>query len=466
MFSMRVIIFSLIAVFALFLGMVFAFPAEDGDFAKVEFNRFALLAEVADSPRLRMQGLSKKNILPESHAMLFLFEDADRHAIWMKDMNFPIDIFWIRDGKVVDIEENASAPLMSNDTRLPAYVPDVPADSVLETRAGVAEKYGIKIGDGVRISIHGADVHIAERSNIVSGESPFPGEEYYIDTLRRTLVQGRDFTIGNLLQETPEYKKYAVSYRVGAVQLAGVINIPSVTPPNTGFPVLILNHGLIDPKIYYTGRGSKREQDFFTRHDYITVHPDYRGYASSSPRTNTHHDFYVGYTEDVIGLIDALREYRAKKPLIDTERIGMWGHSMGGGIASRIMVLRPEIRAYVLFAPISAEAEDNFYELSEEERAWLAETYGTIDAGRAVYEKISPLTYFKNITSPVQLHHGTGDKAVPIRFSEKMYDALMSNKKKAEFFIYPDESHEFIKDWPLAIERSLQFFDRYVKDAR
>ena len=142
----------------------------------------------------------------------------------------------------------------------------------------------------------------------------------------------------------------------------------------------------------------------------------------------------------------------------------MWGHSMGGGIAARIMVLRPEVRAYVLFAPISADVEDNFYELKKSEVAWLHATYGP--AGAAGYRMMSPLTYFKDVAGPVQLHHGTADKDVPIAFSEKMYEALTKYGKKTEFFTYQGESHEFGEAWIVAVERAAQFFDKYVKNTR
>ena len=147
---------------------------------------------------------------------------------------------------------------------------------------------------------------------------------------------------------------------------------------------------------------------------------------------------------------------------MDGHRIGMWGHSMGGGIAARIMALRSDVKAFVLFAPISADVEDNFFELTPEEIQWIHDTYG--HAGDPVYRKMSPIEYFADVSAPVQIHHGDGDTAVPLLFSQKMYDALKQNGKKAEFFIYPGEKHEFINDWQLAADRALQFFDHYVKN--
>ena len=266
--------------------------------------------------------------------------------------------------------------------------------------------------------------------------------------------------MGEKLEIKSGYDKFVISYTFGDLTISGVMNVPKGVPPQSGFPVLILNHGLIPPSIYTTGRGSKREQDFFASHGYVTIHADYRGLASSSPDIAAHHDFYVGYSQDVMALLDAIE--RNPLPFMDTTRIGMWGHSMGGGITSRVMVLRPEVKAFVLFAPISTDVEDNFYELSAEEIQWLHDTYGA--RGDPIYRNMSPIEYFGDVAAPVQIHVGTADTAVPPLFSENIYQALKREGKSVEYFIYPGQKHEFINDWPLAAARALQFFDHYVKN--
>ena len=297
---------------------------------------------------------------------------------------------------------------------------------------------------------------------MAASPSAIPGEEYFIETLREDPPRGSNFKFEKMLETNRAYQKLLISYQSDGLTLTGVMDVPFGPAPKDGFPVLILNHGLISPTVYYSGRGSRREQDFFARRGYITIHPDYRGHAGSSPNPVKGHDFYAGYSRDVLGLIDALK--RQDQHLIDLERIGMWGHSMGGGIAARVAVLSTDVKAVVLFAPISADAEDNFYELAAAEVKRLRRTYGP--AGADVYRRISPLTYFTDVGAPMQLHHGLNDKEVPIAFSQKMYQALAGLGKKTELFTYPGEKHEFADAWQLAAERSLQFFDRYVKSAR
>lgn len=476
----------LLAFIALALGVTISLPAENRELVIVKVRGSTILAEVARDPSSRAQGLGRRNSLPEEEGMLFVFAESSYPSIWMKDMGFALDILWIRNGKIVDLEENAPPPSPGvRPESLPIYTPDVPARLVLEANAGFAKKFKVNIGDEIKIfSEKGQALEFYDPLNNAGvkagdtgrggGESieSLPGSEYFIETNRAKFYRGANFRTGETISSNGVYKKVQIFYDFGDLRLTGVMNIPEGDAPPSGFPVLILNHGLIPPEIYFSGRGSRREQDFFARHGYVTIHPDYRFHAiepgahksvnDPSPRGLAHHDFYAGYTEDVLALIAALKEYDS--PRLDLSRMGMWGHSMGGGIAARFMTLNQDVRAYVLFAPISADAEDNFYELPEKEVEWLHKTYG--EEGARVYNRISPLTYFEDLVAPVQLHHGSADKDVPLAFSEKMFNALRTNGKKVEFFVYPGEGHEFGDAWSLAAERALQFFDKYVMGAR
>ena len=486
---LRIIILVGIALCGIVIGTIFSSrTTAHEEFVTVSVRGVSLIAQIARDPRAQAIGLSGRDSIAENQAMLFLFDVPSRYGFFMKGMKFPIDIFWIRNGFIVDIEEYAPPPAVGTPaTPFQVYEPDVPADTVLETIAGFSKSHDIKIGDAIAVGgTHGVPWVGSAWDALRNDVAPAPGEEYFIQNLRAHPPVGNNFTIGKVLASTDGYQKFAISYQSDSVPLTGVMNVPFGPTPQGGFPVLILNHGLINPQIYFSGRGSRREQDFFARHGYVTIHPDYRGYSSTTPlQAETaqmsanaasigwpwygaspvfpeHHDFYEGYTKDVLSLINALKE--SKSPIMDTGRIGMWGHSMGGGIAMRVAVRTIDIRAFVLFAPISADVEDNFYELTPQEVSWLHETYG--QAGAGVYKMMSPITYFDDISAPVQLHHGFADTDVPIAFSQKVFATLTADEKKVEFFTYPGEKHEFVNAWPLAATRALQFFDKYVKNAR
>ncbi|MFY9463353.1 MAG: DUF192 domain-containing protein, partial [Candidatus Sungiibacteriota bacterium] len=284
--NVRVMIIGAVGLFGFAIGAVFALPIFHKDFTTVAINGARLIVEVAAEPQSQSRGLSGRESMTPNQAMLFLFAKSDKHAFWMKGMKFPIDIFWIKNGVIADIEERVPVPVSGlSDASLPIYRPDVPADVVLETVAGFARDHNVRIGDTVAISGAGAmaQANAAVMSGAPAVMPPVAGEEYFIEYLRQHPPAGSDFVIGKILARTDAYNKFAITYLVDNLTITGVMNVPVGPIPAGGFPTLILNHGLIYPKIYFSGRGSKREQDYFARHGYVTIHPDYRGYASITP---------------------------------------------------------------------------------------------------------------------------------------------------------------------------------------
>ena len=104
---------------------------------------------VADTATKRTQGLSGVSAMGENEGMLFLFPIPAKYSFWMKDMNFPIDIIWIRDGKIAGVSENLPAPTGNGVFSLPNYTPESAVDMVLEIGAGNSKKYGFQVGHEV-----------------------------------------------------------------------------------------------------------------------------------------------------------------------------------------------------------------------------------------------------------------------------------------------------------------------------
>jgi len=146
------------AIFILFLlGMIilplisgWSFHASDPAPKIIVGNQtFKLL--LANSPLEKKTGLSYKASLPLDYGMLFRFQKPDYYSFWMKDMKFPIDIIFIRDGKIVTIYKNAEPPLHGTQN-LAKFSPTEPADTVLEINAGLSEKYNFCHGTKVSFS--------------------------------------------------------------------------------------------------------------------------------------------------------------------------------------------------------------------------------------------------------------------------------------------------------------------------
>lgn len=107
--------------------------------------------EIANTVATRARGLSGRASLTEGWGMLFLFSQPSVQMFWMRDMQFPIDIIWIRDNEVVGFAEGALPPKTGESPA--TFTSPLPVDKVLEVNAGFVEKYGVKIGDRVELEL-------------------------------------------------------------------------------------------------------------------------------------------------------------------------------------------------------------------------------------------------------------------------------------------------------------------------
>jgi len=112
-------------------------------------DRATVTVELARTTEEKMRGLSGRTNLKIGHGMLFVYDRPQPVGIWMKDMRFPLDIIWIRAGRIVQIEQNAPplAPVG------PERVYTATADLVLEVPAGFSAARKIRVGDPVKAEI-------------------------------------------------------------------------------------------------------------------------------------------------------------------------------------------------------------------------------------------------------------------------------------------------------------------------
>lgn len=126
-----------------------------GNNAKKEVQRKIILlngekisVELANTDYLRARGLSYRASLCENCGMLFVFDTYSHHSFWMNEMNFPLDIIYLKDNKVSEIFE--SVPVKTNDKTTRIY-PENEADSVLELNSGWSRAHNLQIGDNLDI---------------------------------------------------------------------------------------------------------------------------------------------------------------------------------------------------------------------------------------------------------------------------------------------------------------------------
>ncbi|PIY63317.1 hypothetical protein COY93_00765 [Candidatus Uhrbacteria bacterium CG_4_10_14_0_8_um_filter_58_22] len=107
--------------------------------------------EVAASDSTRQRGLSGRAGLPEDAGVLFLFSEPKKYAFWMKDMRFPIEAIWIRDGQVVDLSYGLLPPSEGEPPQV--FTPLESAGAVLEVPAGFIERHDIRLGQSATADV-------------------------------------------------------------------------------------------------------------------------------------------------------------------------------------------------------------------------------------------------------------------------------------------------------------------------
>lgn len=101
--------------------------------------------EIADTAYKRETGLMYRNELGKQQGMLFIFEEAQYLAFYMKNTKISLDIIYINEDKeIINIFENT---LVMDETALASKSI---AKYVLELNAGKVQKWGIEIGDYIR----------------------------------------------------------------------------------------------------------------------------------------------------------------------------------------------------------------------------------------------------------------------------------------------------------------------------
>lgn len=292
-----------------------------------------------------------------------------------------------------------------------------------------------------------------------------PPHSVSLQALIQKELTGRDLKLGRVLARTGEYTRYFVTYKSGALTISGIMNVPVGAGP---FPVLVLNHGYIDPDVYVNGQGLRREQDYLAREGYVVLHTDYRNHAASDDDPHYEIGLRLGYTEDVLNAVMAIRG--SKLPYLDRERIGLLGRSMGGGVTFNAAVVRPDlIDAVVVFAPVSSNAVDNFnrwFRRDDDRRALaerIADTYGSPEENPEFWRNVSSVNFFERIGVPIVIHHGTEDESVPIAWSEKTAAALRVAGKDVRYFVYEGEHHAFGPLWPRSMRRTVAYLDGLLK---
>jgi fermentation-respiration switch protein FrsA (DUF1100 family) len=320
----------------------------------------------------------------------------------------------------------------------------------------------------------GGPVAATANTNAPDVEIPVEPETLTIAYLRQQEYPGSEIVVEQTLAPGSNYSRHIVSYESEGLNIDAYMTVPNGTPPATGWPVVVFNHGYIPPEVYRPTERYIAYQDAFARNGYIVLRPDYRGHASSEGEATGAYGS-PGYTIDVLNAVASIKQY----PAADPNRIGMWGHSLGGFISLRAMLVDPDIKAGVIWAGVVGSYEDMLNNwrrrrnsipstIPQRARRWrqqLQEQMGTPAENPAYWRSISANSFLEDLSGPVQFHHGDADGDVPVEFSRTAAQQVLDAGGVSEYYEYPGDDHNLSGYFNTAMERSVAFMDQHVKNA-
>ena len=282
---------------------------------------------------------------------------------------------------------------------------------------------------------------------------------------------GSAITVVQELDRGGNYRRYYVYYLSEGLKIYALLTVPNGEPPEGGWPGIVFNHGYIPPDVYKTTERYIAYVDRLASAGYVVFRIDYRGHdRSEGEASGAYGD--PGYLTDVLNAVASLQAY----PGINPEKIGMWGHSMGGYLTLRAMVISPEIQAGVIWAGVVVSYPEMLYNWSRTgsftpspssrgtgwRSGWI-DLYGTPEQNPVFWNAVSANSYLADLSGPLQLHHGTADEDVPVSFSVRLAEQVRLAGRGAELYLYEGDNHNISLYFTQAMDRTIEFFDRYLK---
>jgi uncharacterized protein len=290
--------------------------------------------------------------------------------------------------------------------------------------------------------------------------SPDPYQGLSIEELAARRYGGGQLEIVDTMESNDAFTRYLITYPSDGLTIYGYMNVPN---EGSRFPVVVVLHGYVQPEAYQTVAYTERYADNLAEAGYMVIHPNLRNHPPSDPGPNP---FRVGYAIDVLNLIAIIRQ-QSQDPLgylrrADPDRIYLWGHSMGGGVAMRVMAVdnSPYLRAAVLYGSMSGDERLNF----ERIRQWSGGSSGDFElqASSQVLRAVSPVAHLERIRAAVSIHYSLADDVVPPAWSEDLCRLLQARSHPVECHAYEGLPHTFVgRGDALFMEQVVDFFGRH-----
>lgn len=210
------------------------------------------------------------------------------------------------------------------------------------------------------------------------------------------------------------------------------------------FPLVIICHGFIGSRIGVDRLFVKTAKEL-ALHDYVVLRFDYSGCGESDGEYGkTGLDQLIEQTRSVI-------DFGAKLPSVDSERIILLGHSLGGATATLTAAADKRIKKLILWAAVGEPFKDLTRIVGEEKMNKLVQSPAIDYHGYLLYRKFFqsltayfPLGQASSFRGDTLVVHGTDDRDIPVTYCQKYYDAFLKrNRGNCSMKIIEDANHTF-----------------------
>lgn len=254
------------------------------------------------------------------------------------------------------------------------------------------------------------------------------------DVIRPVVVnQDVQQAVDNIQRQPLEF--FRVEARDG-VALDGYIMRPADFDPSKKYPILFYIYGEPWGQTVANKWGGSTYlwHTMLTQQGYIVASIDNRG--TKSPRgfewrRSIYKNLGVITVRDQY---DALQAMAERWEFIDTDRVGIWGHSGGGSQTLNALFRYPD--TYHMGMALAPVPDLTLYDTIYQERY-----SGLLPESAERYKETSAITHAEHLQGDLLLVHGTGDDNVHFQGSERLVNELIKHGKQFEFFAYPNRSH-------------------------
>lgn len=278
-----------------------------------------------------------------------------------------------------------------------------------------------------------------------------------IPGLRSRSFQAEGFKLLDTVTANKGLYAQEFSFRSEGYLVYGLIERPVGEPPEAGWPVIVLAHGHIPPKAYSTERNYRLVSQYYAKGGFLVVKPDYRGHGRSQGDSEGTASWIFDYTVDSLNLTKEIKSI----PDADSHNIFLYGHSMGGEIALRaLMVDSNTFKGATLWAAMSEDFPENLMYYVGRSADGRKRFQSRIDEvfTEDQYKILSLSPYLDSIKTPLLIHHGTSDESVPYSWSTALTKKLDAVNVDYTFYSYPEENHNISHSFYKVLDKDMEFF--------